>query len=118
MNIAFGVGPETFIFLLLAVVYVVVKKYIERIERRKRPRSDEELLSALSSDRGCSEYELFHLAGNQWHRSAGLIEEDFKKYLTDGFLPPYVRDYIRKNKPGRLKGKIESIEGKIGSVNK
>lgn len=101
MNNAFAMGAETIVFLLLAVVYVAGKKYIERNERRKRPRSDEELLSALAADRGCSEFDLFRLAGAQWRRSESLIDEEFKTYLTDGLLPHYVRDYIRKNKPAQ-----------------
>ena len=97
-------GTETTVFLLLAVVYVAGRKYIEICERRQMTLSDEEVLAAIAYERRCSEFDLFQLAGRQWHIVENVIQQDFKRYLIEGFLPYYIRDYIRKNKPAGKAG--------------
>ena len=90
--------PEAIALSLLAVVYVLGRKYIEANERRIRPISDEEYLAFMALDKNCSEYDLFALAAKNWHVSASDIEDDFKRYLVHGILPHYLRDFVRKNK--------------------
>lgn len=90
--------PETFVFLLLAIVYVLGKKYIETHERRNRHVGDEEFLAGMAADRKCSEYDLFLLAAEDWQVSNARVEGDFKRYLMQGILPHYVRDFVRKNR--------------------
>ena len=95
-----AVGSGALIFCLLAIVYVLGKRYIEKKERSSRPDTDEEVLALLAAARGCSEHEIFRLAGVEWQVGGIQVEDDFKRYLTRGRLPHYVRDYIRKNRPG------------------
>jgi hypothetical protein len=90
--------PETVAFLLLAIVYVLGRKYIEANERRTRHISDEEYLASMATGMNCSEYDLFLVAAEKWHVSILQIEDDFKRYLIVGILPHYVRDFVRKNR--------------------
>ena len=92
-------GNGALLFCLLAVVYVLGKKYIEKKERSSRPETDEEVLAVIATARKCSEHHVFRLAGDQWQVNDKQVEDDFKQYLTHGQLPHYVRDYIRKNRP-------------------
>ena len=90
--------PETFVFLLLAIVYVLGKKFIETRERRNRHIGDEEFLAWMAADQKCSEYDLFLLAAEDWQVSNAQVEDDFRQYLMQGVLPHYVRDLVRKNR--------------------
>ena len=92
-------GSGALVFCLLAVVYVLGKKYIEKKEKSSRPETDEEVLAQIAAARKCSEHELFRLAGIEWQVSELQVQDDFKQYLTHGRLPHYVRDFIRKNRP-------------------
>jgi hypothetical protein len=83
------------IFICLAVLYGVLKIFLER---RLAP------LDALGADGdladvafagGCSVYELFKQAGQNWRFSKAKIERDFKAYLKKGDIPGYVRLYIK-----------------------
>ena len=90
--------PQTIAFLLLAIIYVVGKRYIEAHDRRNRQISDEEYLASMAVSRKCSEYDLFLSAAERWHVSTSQVENDFKQYLIQGGLPHYVRDFVRKNR--------------------
>jgi len=92
-------GSGALVFCLLAVVYVLGKKYIEKKEKSNRPKTDEETLTLIAITRKCSEHDIFQLAGIEWQVSGNQVAEDFRQYLTRGLLPHYVRDFIRKNKP-------------------
>ena len=94
-----AIGSGALVFILMAVIYVLGKKAIEKHERRSRTLSDEELLAAMAVDRKCSEFDLFRLAGRQWQVAALRVDNDFRDYLIRGQIPHYVRDFIRKNKP-------------------
>jgi hypothetical protein len=94
----FLINPMSIAFLLLALVYVLGRKYIEKKEKRIRHISDGEYLSLIALGRKCSEYELFLAAAETWHVTPTQAEDDFKRYLTHGYLPHYVRDLVRKNK--------------------
>ena len=97
-------GSGAIVFVLLTVVYVLGKKYIEEKEKSRRCETDEELLARIAAVRKCSEHDIFRLAGGEWRVSANQVQNDFRQYLTRGLLPHYVRDYIRKNKPGNGNG--------------
>ena len=45
-----------------------------------------------------SEYEVFRQAARDWPVTEPMIENDFKAYLHDHYVPHYVNDYIRKNR--------------------
>ena len=92
-------GSGALVFCLLAVVYVLGKRYIEKKERNSRPGTDEEVLALVASARNCSEHDIFRLAGIEWQVSSNQVADDFRQHLTGGRLPHYVRDFIRKNRP-------------------
>lgn len=92
-------GSGALVFCLLAIVYVLGKKYIEKKEKSSRPKTDEEVLALIATVHKCSEHHVFRLAGIEWQVGGNQVEDDFKRYLTRGQLPHYVRDYIRKNRP-------------------
>jgi hypothetical protein len=94
----FLINPLSIAFILLAIVYVLGRKYIEMNEKRIRPISDEESLSILALIRTCSEHDLFLSAAETWRISPAQAEYDFKNYLIYGNLPHYVRDLIRNNR--------------------
>ena len=91
-------NPMAIALLLLVIVYVLGRKYIELKEKKIRPISDEESLSVLAFVKRCSEYELFLLAAETWQISSVQVENDFKNYLIHGYLPHYVRDLVRNNR--------------------
>ena len=90
--------PETIAYALLTIVYVIGKKYIESKEKQNHPLSDEAFLAMMAVRHRCSEYDLFFEAAQKWHIANVQTEQDFKQYLTDGILPHYVRDFIRKQR--------------------
>ncbi len=91
-------GLEPFAFLIGVFLCLVSIWRLERQYTRNRYVSDEEYLAGMAKKRGRSEYDLFHISAKEWHIQVGRIDEDFKKYLVNGDLPYYVKDYIRKNR--------------------
>lgn len=83
------------VFIGIVVLYVLFKRRINR-KHADRVLEDGEYLAQLALKRKCSEYDLFHECGGEWHLPAVRIEEDFKMYLRTHHLPHYVRDCIRK----------------------
>ena len=69
-DLVFGSGA--FVFIFLAIVYVLGRKYIEKKEMSRRAESDEEVLAFLATARKCSEHEIFRLAGIEWRVRSGL----------------------------------------------
>lgn len=94
----FYLKSEAIAFVLLAVGYVVGRKYIAKSERKNRQISDEEYLAMMALEGECSEYALFLSAAGQWRVSPAQVEGDFRMYLMQGVLPHYLRDYVRKKK--------------------
>ena len=88
---------ETTLFIVMIMVYVVIKRIFEKRMARTRILSDEECLLHLARLNGCSEFELFQKAADFWAVAVLQVEEDFKAYLLGDYLPHYVRDFIRKN---------------------
>ncbi len=88
--------PEAFVFFLIAVIYVLGKRYMEKSIQRNQLRSIEEQVAKIAATDQCSVYDLFHKAGAIWNFSKPKIEADFKAYLKRGELPPYITDYARK----------------------
>ena len=82
-------------FLGAAVAYVFLKRHAHRHQAAYKI-TDEEYLARLALAQQCSEHDLFHEYGREWHLPTTRIEEDFKAYLRTHHLPHYVRDCIRK----------------------
>lgn len=85
--------------LALAVVfYMRLMRTIAERESESRPETDEAFLARTALMEGVSEYRLFHRAAETWNVSAPRIEEDFKVFVTEGPMPHYVRDFIRRQR--------------------
>ena len=96
---------EDFIFQWHLLLYpLAVLAYFELLRRldarwaRKKPLTDEEFLSFYAKTRGISEFDVFTQAAPNWSVDPPQVKTDFKTYLQQGFLPHYVRDFIRKEK--------------------
>lgn len=94
---------ETIVFewkmvLLPAAVFVYIE-FLKRLNFKyaaRRPVTDEEYLALIARSRSISEYDVFHVAAETWHISTALVEDHFNQYVTEGRMPHYVRDYVRR----------------------
>ena len=88
---------NTIIFIAIAIIYAVLKIYLEKRFARQDAVSEERRLADLAFACGCSEFELFELSGANWNISRQKIAQDFKGYVKSGYVPPYVRDTLRQH---------------------
>ncbi len=86
---------ETIIFIVLGLVYAGLKIYLEKRLAPLDADSDERRILDLAFVTGCNVYQLFKEAGAKWEFSNHKIDEDFKGYLREGFIPGYVRRFVR-----------------------
>lgn len=94
-----GWNPVVYIFA--ALVYIIVMHHLDRYEKRirsRKPATDGECLARMARKRGCGEFDIFRASTENWNIPESKIEDDFRDYLLRGWLPYYVRDYIRRNK--------------------
>jgi hypothetical protein len=92
---------NTILFIVIGLIYVVLKIYLEKRLAPLDAIGDERELSDVAFANGNSVYEVFKTAGSIWNLPAEKSEDDFKKYLQRGAIPHYVRDYLRRQlKPG------------------
>ena len=96
MNDQFVFQWPMLVLPLAAFGYFALMRWLDRLWVEGRPLSEEEMLSFLARSRGVSEYHIFHLAADPWSVGRTQVEEHFKRYLQDGDLPHYVRDYVRR----------------------
>jgi crotonobetainyl-CoA:carnitine CoA-transferase CaiB-like acyl-CoA transferase len=89
------------IYILLPVFYLILKRYLDQRIIKKKPSSDEDWLAGIALQRKCSEFDVFQCAGAQWRIAATQIAKDFKHFLNTAEMPHYVRDYVRKHRPDR-----------------
>lgn len=87
---------KPYLIMGASALALLVMYWVDRRRLRKRPVTDEEMLSSIALSRGSSVYRIFQHAGEVWAFPAGRVEEDFRTYLTRGTIPHYVRDFIRK----------------------
>lgn len=85
------------IFIILGLGYALGKVVLE-----KRLASDENekngpQLENLAFARSCSVYDIFQAAGVKWNFSQFKLEQDFRGYLNEGFVPSYVDEYCRQD---------------------
>ena len=81
-------------YLGIALAYAVLKVYLEKRLAPLDADGDERRLADLAFANRCSVYELFISAGSIWNFSGGKIDTDFRQYLRQGEIPPYVHDYV------------------------
>ena len=88
---------KAIIFPLAVVIYIFGLSFLERrYGTPKGPVTDSDFIWKMARDRECSEYQIFHIAGEEWRTHKDTIEEDFKNYVLRDQMPFYVRDYIRR----------------------
>ena len=92
---------NTLIFIGLALAYALLKVFLEKRLAPMDADGEERRLADLAFASGCSVYELFVSAGAKWNFSPRKIEADFRRFLKQGDIPPYVRDYMQHHLHGR-----------------
>ena len=95
---------------LLAFLYVLAMLFYEKHFANRSVLTDEERLTRLARTRCCSEYDLFTESAQNWRFSKQKIDADFKTYLIDGFLPHYIRAFVRKHQNEIDKGSSKAGE--------
>jgi len=85
------------LLVVLTMVYVVARSYIENEHAKKAFISNDEFLAGLAMARQCSAYDLFRSSGVDWRFSNSKIETDFNAYLKTGHIPHYVVTYVKQN---------------------
>jgi len=90
-------NPASIVLPLLTFLYVLALLFYEKHFASRTALTDEERLSRLARKRCCSEYDLFLESAQTWRFSKQKIDADFKSYLIDGFLPHYIRAFVRKH---------------------
>ena len=88
---------ESIIFIGLGLIYACLKIYLEKRLAPLDAESDERRILDLAFVIGCNVYQLFKEAGAKWKFSEYKIDEDFKRYLREEYIPGYVRRFIREH---------------------
>ncbi len=81
---------------LAAFFYIEFLKHMNQRYAARQPVSDEEILAMEARAKSMSEYDVFQIAAQTWRISKMRVDDDFKDYLIRGFMPHYVRDYVRR----------------------
>ena len=88
---------NTLFFVGIALVYAILKIYLEKRLAPLDAVGDDRRMADLAFASRCSVYDLFVSAGSKWSFSRGKIDEDFHRYLKRGEIPPYVHDYVQRH---------------------
>lgn len=88
---------NAWIFILIALGYAVMKVWLERRWASQDAVGDAHELANLAFSSGQSVYALFQAAGTKWNVAPKQVDNDFKQYLTDGQIPHYMRDDLRRH---------------------
>lgn len=84
------------LFISLALVFGLGKIILEKRLAHLDAAGDERRLGDLAFSMGCSTYDLFVRAGKTWNFSIAKIDADFREYVHDERIPPYLRDFLSK----------------------
>lgn len=88
---------KMFFYPLAVIFYLVFLRYLEKQSAMEDPPlTDAEYISKIARSKEESEYNVFHVCAEEWHVSDRKVEQDFKEYLLHGYIPYYVKDFIRK----------------------
>jgi hypothetical protein len=85
------------IFILLALIFALGKILLEKRWAPLDAVGDERRLGDLAFAQGCSVYDLFVRAAGDWHFSKTKIDADFKDYVRNDRIPPYVHAYLQQS---------------------
>lgn len=88
---------STLIFIGLALVFALGKVVLEKRLAYLDAVGDERRLCELAFSMGCSVYDLFTKAGEEWNFSKTKIDADFKTFVTEERIPSYLKDFLLKN---------------------
>ena len=94
------------VYPLAVILYLLLLRYLDKQPADKQPPTDAEYISEAALKKGTSEYDIFFECAEDWHISKRKVENDFKVYLLQGYLPYYVKDFARKIRKG-TEGKKE-----------
>lgn len=89
---AFYIGA---VLIYMLVMFIIYK--LEARNARNRKIDDLTSIQLLARKWNCSEYDLFHRSKSDWNISNGIVDQNFKEYMTEGVLPFYVRDFLRRH---------------------
>ncbi len=110
-DVSTEIGGALF-YIIAAIGYMLVMYIIYKIEAKNalKEKPDEfTSLQLLARKWNCSEYDVFHRSKEDWNISDGRAEKNFNEYMTDGVLPYYVRDFLRRNQK-----EIEQYRANLG----
>lgn len=88
---------ETILFIALALLFAALKVILDWRLAPLDAGGDEHRLDELAFAKKCSVYDIFQQAGEAWRFSDAKIDADFTRYVHTYFIPPYVRDYLRRH---------------------
>ena len=92
---------QALVFICIALIFAALKVYLEKRWAPLDAMGDERLLGDLAFSRGCSVFQLFEEAGAVWNFSRSKIEADFRQYVLQNDVPPYLHEYLQANlQPG------------------
>ncbi len=86
------------VLALGVVFYIKLMRYVAQREHAVAPETDETFLARMALMQGTSEYRLFHQAADTWNISGHRAETDFNVFVTEGRMPHYVRDFVRRER--------------------
>ena len=81
----------------MALVFTVAKIMLEKRLAPMDAAGDERGLGDLAFKMNCSVYDLFQLAGAEWHFSQEKIDRDFKNYVRTTQIPSYLHGYLHRS---------------------
>lgn len=87
------------IFIGIALIFAILKIVLEKRLAPLDALGDDQRLGDLAYDKDCSVFDLFKEAGEKWDFSKTKIDADFRRYVIQGFIPPYLHDYLDQNGP-------------------
>ncbi len=85
------------IAIVVALIYIAAKIYLEKRLAPLDAAGSDQRLANLAYSWGCSTYELFQRAASDWKFTEQKVESDFARYLSSGFIPQYVLDFVAHN---------------------
>ena len=94
-------GIGNICIVLLVVLGIIALHKLNNKQIRKHQESMEYYLYKISRVTGHSEYEVFIKSAEDWPVaiiSQDKIDADFKSYLGQNAVPPYVSHFVRQNK--------------------
>ena len=68
------------------------------LDVRTESAAKKDSLYDISLKTGRTEYDLFNKSAKEWSVSDKVVNQDFKRYMSDQITPYYAKDFVRKNR--------------------